>query len=210
MKEDFIVRSEKEKMLAEGLYHPGADELVSIRKNARKLVREINQTHEDEHEKRATLVKQLFGGHKKAVYLEPPFHCDYGENITVGENFYANFDCIMLDVASITIGDNVMFGPRATLCTATHPIDAAVRNSNVELAKAIHIGNNVWFGANVTVNPGVSIGDNVVVGSGAVVTKNIPSNVVAAGNPCKILRDITLEEQAYWQRQHQEYLEECK
>lgn len=210
MEENFVVRSEKEKMLAEGLYNPGDVELTSLRKNARKLVRKINQTNEDQYEKRATLVKQLFGNHKKAVYVEPPFHCDYGENITVGDNFYANFDCIMLDVAPITIGDNVMFGPRATLCTATHPIDATIRNSGVELAKAIYIGNNVWFGANVTVNPGVMIGDNVVVGSGSVVTKNIPSNVVAVGNPCRVLRDITPEERAYWQRQHQEYLEECK
>lgn len=127
------------------------------------------------------------------------------ENISIGENFYANYDCIIIDVCNVNIGNNVFLAPRVCIYTAAHPIDAEVRNTGLEYGKEINIGNNVWICGNVVINPGVTIGDNVVIGSGAVVTKNIPSDVVAAGNPCKVIRKITGEDKLKWHKLAQEY-----
>ena len=137
--------------------------------------------------------------------MQPNLRIDYGKNITIGSNFYANFDCVLIDVAAITIGDNVMFGPRVCLYTAGHPIDPVVRNSGLEFGKSITIGNNVWIGGSSVVNPGVTIGDNVIIGSGSVVTKDILANTIAVGNPCRVMREITHEDQVFWEAQQAEY-----
>ncbi|SFH84553.1 sugar O-acetyltransferase [Pisciglobus halotolerans] len=202
------MRTEKEKMLAEELYIANDEELKRDSKRGRKLLRQINQTTEDETKQRLTLLKELFKQTGESIYVEPPFYCDYGSNITIGENFYANTHCIILDVANVRIGSNVQFGPRVGLYTAGHPIDAAVRNSGLEFGKEIEIGDNVWIGANTTVNPGVKIGNNTVIGSGSVVTKDIPSDVIAVGNPCHVLREINEEDKVYWEKLQAAYEEE--
>ncbi len=132
------------------------------------------------------------------MYIEAPFHCDYGKNIEVGDFFFVNYNCVILDVGKVTIGNNVQFAPNVSLYTAGHPIHPDSRNSGYEYGIGITIGNNVWLGGNVVVNPGVHIGNNVVVGSGSVVTKDIPDNVVAVGNPCRIIRKITEEDRKYY------------
>ena len=159
----------------------------------------------DEKEKRTEIIKELLGKTGDKVYFELPFRCDYGNHITVGENFYANFDCIMLDVAPITIGDNVLFGPRVGVYTASHPIDAEVRVSGLEFGTPITIGSNVWVGGDVVINPGVTIGDNVIIGSGSVVTKSIPEGVIAAGNPCRVIRSVNEEDAKYWSELKETY-----
>ena len=130
--------------------------------------------------------------------MESPFYCDYGSNIEVGENFYANFNCTILDVAKVVIGKNVMFAPNVSIYTAGHPIHPDSRNSGYEYGIGVTIGNNVWVGGNATINPGVHIGDNVVIGAGSVVTKDIEANSIAVGNPCKVLRKITEEDKKYY------------
>ncbi len=204
------MKTEKEKMLAEGLYNAGHLSLVEERRRARQLTRLFNQTTEEQKTYRVELLKQLFKQTGEKLYIEPTFKCDYGKNITIGENFYANFDCIILDVAEVEIGNNVLFAPKVGLYTASHPIDATVRNSGLELGKRIKIGNNVWMGANASVNPGVTIGDNTIIGSGSVVTKNIPANVIATGNPCKVIRSITEEDQRQWQEAEDAYWRELE
>jgi maltose O-acetyltransferase len=136
-------------------------------------------------------LKQLFKSTGDNIYIEPPFRTDYGCNTSIGENFYANYDCIILDVCSVTIGRNVFFAPRVCIYTAAHPIDAAVRNSLLEFGRPVSIGDDVGVGGNVVVNPGVKIGSNVVIGSASVVVKDIPDGVIAAGNPAKVIREIT-------------------
>ena len=139
----------------------------------------------------AKIIKKLLGKTKNSFTITAPFWCDYGYNIVIGENFYANHNCIILDAANITFGDNVFIGPNCGFYTSGHPIDFERRNQGLEYAWPIQVGSNVWFGGGVQVLPGITIGSNVVIGSGSVVTKNIPDNVVCAGNPCKILRNIT-------------------
>ncbi|CAM3258241.1 sugar O-acetyltransferase [Vagococcus fessus] len=204
----YKMRTEKEKMLAGDMYMANDQELRDDFFACRHLTRLFNQTKETELEERTKLLKKLLKNTGSEFYIEPPFRCDYGKNISIGENFYANFDCIMLDVANITIGDNVMFAPRVSLFTAGHPLDAEIRNSGLEFGSEIKIGNNVWIGGNTTVNPGVTIGNNVVIGSGSVVTKDIPENSIAAGNPCRVLRDVSDEDKKYWQDKHTMYWEE--
>ena len=182
------VKSEKEKMIAGEMYRAGDAELRAGRENARKLIRQFNQS-EDKVE-RFNLIKNLFGNFEEGSFIEPNLRVDYGYNIHVGANFYANFDCTFLDVCPITIGDNVMFAPGVQLYTATHPIDPVERNSGLEYAKPITIGNNVWIGGSAIVVPGVTLGDNVVVAAGAVVTKSFPDNVVIGGNPARVIKEI--------------------
>lgn len=197
--------TEKEKMLAGKLYVAFDEELKKDSKRARKLVRLFNQTTEEQLEDRTELLKELFESVGKNIYIEPTFRCDYGCHISIGDNFFANYDCIILDVCKVTIGNNVFFGPRVCLCTATHPIDAEVRNTGLEYGKPIYIGDNVWIGMNTIVNPGVEIGNNSIIGAGSVVTKNIPNDVIAVGNPCRILRKITEEDKTYWKKVKEEY-----
>jgi Acetyltransferase (isoleucine patch superfamily) len=197
-----------ERMISGDLYDPKKIKGKNSSKKGRSLAQKINQTSIDDYDKIVALEKELFCTEAKNIYVNPPLYVDYGYNIKIGENFYANMDCIFLDVAPITIGNNVMFGPRVSLITASHPLDPEVRVRGLECASAINIGDNVWLGANVTVNPGVSIGKNTIIGSGSVVTKDIPDNVVAAGNPAKVLRKLTQEDKDYWESKEVDYHKE--
>ncbi len=197
--------TEREKMLSGRLYRADDEELLEARLRARKLTHAYNATGPEEGERRRELLGELFGQTGERIYIEPTFRCDYGANIRVGEGFYANFDCIILDVAPVTIGRNVFFAPRVGVYTAAHPIDAGVRAEGLEFGKAVTIGDDVWVGGNVVINPGVTIGSGVVIGSGSVVTRDIPSHVVAVGNPCRVLRPITQKDRDYWLRLREEY-----
>jgi maltose O-acetyltransferase len=199
--------TEKERMLSGKLYMATDSELGKDSAKGRKLIRLFNQTTEEQGRYRIELLKDLFEKTGEKLYIEPPFHCDYGCNIMIGENFYANYDCIIIDVCKVKIGNNVFFGPRVGIYTATHPIDAAVRNTLLESGKPITIGNDVWVGGNVIINPGITIGNNVVIGSGSVITKNIPDNVIAAGNPGKVLREINETDKKYWEEKRKEYMD---
>lgn len=148
---------------------------------------------------------KLFAHMGKECYIEPSFYCDYGTNIHVGDYFYANTGLIVLDQCDVIIGDHAFLGPRVNIYCACHPIDAMIRNAGVELGKPVTIGDNVWIGGNTVINPGVTIGSNVVIGSGAVVTKDIPDGVIAAGNPCKVIRPITEKDKQYWLEQVKEF-----
>lgn len=200
--------SEKERMLSGRLYLAQGKELRAMRQKGQQLLRLFNGTTEEEKEYRTQLLKKIFGKVANDVYIEPTLRVDYGQNITIGSQFYANFDCVMIDVAPITIGNNVMFGPRVCLYTAGHPIDPTVRNSGLEFGTPITIGNNVWIGGSAVINPGVTIGDNVIIGSGSVVTKSIPANTVAVGNPCRVIRDITHKDKAFWEEKQAAYWSE--
>ena len=203
------MKTMKERMLTGDLYIPSLTEgLRDLSIKGKKLAQQYNRLDFDDFEGRRAVLKQLFGKTGEKIYMEQPVYVDYGVHTTIGEGFYANFDCTLLDVAPITIGDNCMFGPHVSLVTPGHPTDAETRNAGPEFGIPITIGNSVWLGANVTVNPGVTIGDNTVIGSGSVVTKDIPSNVIAVGNPCRVLREITEEEKAEWREKHQELLDE--
>ena len=197
--------TEKELMLSEQLYIANDAELAKDNAKARKLTRLINTATEAQVEYRLELFRELFGSIGNTFWIEPPFHTDYGCNTYIGDNFYANYDCIFIDVAKIDIGKNVFFGPRVCLYTAGHPIDAEIRNKQLEYGKNIKIGNDVWVGGNTVINPGVTIGNNVVIGSGSVVTKDIPDGVIAAGVPCRVIRRITGEDTAYWKKQAEAY-----
>lgn len=184
------MRTEKEKMLAGEMYNSADAQLVKDREYARRQVRIYNETSETEGEKRTQLLRELFGSTGENVYIEPNIRVDYGYNIFVGENFSANFDCVILDVCEVRFGDNCMLAPGVHVYTATHPLDPTERNSGKEYAKPIIFGDNVWIGGSAVINPGVSIGDNVVIASGSVVTKDVPNNVVVGGNPAKIIKKI--------------------
>ncbi len=162
------------------------------------LLRSFNRSLPFNAPKEYILFKLLGMKHGKSIYIEPPFRCDYGKHIEIGDNFYANSGCIIIDVATVKIGDNVMLGPNVAIITAGHPIHYAVRNTKYEYGIPITIGNNVWIGANVVILPGANIGDNTVIGAGSVVTKDIPSNVVAVGNPCKPIKIIKDEDKQYY------------
>lgn len=190
--------TEKEKMLAGKPYLAFGEELSNERQHAKVLNYELNQLHPLDLEKRQDILKKLLGKTGETFYVEPPFRCDYGYNIEIGENFYSNYNCTILDCAKVTIGNNVMFAPNVSLFTAGHPIHSEPRNEGIEYAFPITIGDNVWIGGNVVVNPGVSIGENCVIGSGSVVTKDIPANSIAVGNPCRVIKEITDEDKAYY------------
>lgn len=183
--------SEKEKMLVGELYDPTDDELVQLRLNARLLTEELNATSVACQDKRVEIIKRLFGTTGDNIYIESSFNCDYGANIHVGDNFYANFGCVILDVAEVKFGKNCLLAPQVGIYTATHPLDPIERNSGLECAKPITIGDNCWIGGHAVINPGVTLGDNVVVASGAVVTKSFGNNVVIGGNPAKVLKEIS-------------------
>lgn len=200
--------TDKERMLKGELYIPAADpQLAEDCARSRRITRMYNATTEADVETREELIRELLGGTGAHFYIEPPFRCDYGSNIYIGDYFYSNFDCIILDVCEVHIGDHVMFGPRVGVYTAEHPIDPEVRAEALEYGKPVTIGNHVWVGANVVINPGVHIGDNAVIGSGSVVTKDIPDMVVAAGNPCQVIRAITEEDRKYWKKKKDQYYE---
>ena len=182
--------TEKVKMITGENYLASDQELVNDRLACRERLQRLNSSISTSSEWRNAIDALL--PHANGAYLEPPFYCDYGYNIKAGKNFYTNFNCIILDVAPVTIGDNVLFAPNVQIYTAGHPLDVKSRvEQGVEFGKPISIGNNVWLGGGVIVCPGVSIGENSVIGAGSVVTKNIPSNVIAVGNPCRVISTIS-------------------
>lgn len=182
--------SEKLKMLAGELYRSADDTLFNERLAARRLCHQYNATIEIQSSEQDVILSKLLGTKPTGVHIEPLFRCDYGYNIHLGENFYSNFDLVILDVCEVRIGRNCMIGPRVSICTATHPLDAEVRNSGVELGASISIGDNVWIGAHAVINPGVTLGNNVVVASGAIVSKSFGDNVVIAGVPAKVIKKL--------------------
>jgi len=183
-------KTEKEIMLEGGMYLPEDPELVAERNTARLLFQQYNTTTDNDSEQRQSILKQLLGSNAESVKIEPPFYCDYGYNILLGKNCFFNFDCVILDVCRVYIGDNLMAAPKVQIYTATHPLEATLRNSGRELGEEVKIGNNVWLGGGCIICPGVTIGDNTTIGAGSVVTRDIPSNVFAAGNPCKVIKTI--------------------
>lgn len=184
--------SEREKMLSGQLYNAMDAELVAGRRRARDLLGRFNTTADAEIDLRRDICTSLFGA-VGSVIIEPPFYCDYGTNIYIGERVFFNFDCVVLDPAEVHIGDDVLFGPAVQIYTATHPMQAHVRRQGLESALPVHIGSNVWVGGGAIVCPGVRIGDGSVIGAGAVVTRDIPAGVFAAGNPCRLIREIEQE-----------------
>ena len=186
--------TEKEKMAAGLLYDANYDrELMEARTRCKDICHEFNSLYPSEEEKQKGLLKGLLGKTGEEFRVTAPFWCDYGFNIELGENFYVNHNCVILDCAKVTFGDNVFVGPDCGFYTAGHPIDAKQRNQGLEYARPIHVGANVWIGGGVRVLPGVSIGEGAVIGSGSVVTKDIPPRVIAAGNPCRVIREIKEE-----------------
>ena len=184
--------TEKEKMLKGMIYDAACDtQLLEERMKCKELCRDYNDLRPSDTTGRESLLRLILGTVKGSLLVEQPFYCDYGYNVHVGDNFYANYNLVILDEAPVTFGDNVFVAPNCGFYTAGHPLDATERNKGLEYARPITVGNNVWFGANVTVLPGVIIGDNCVIGAGSVVNKDIPAGTVAAGNPCKVIKSIT-------------------
>ena len=183
------MRTEKEKMLAGELYDPLDPELCRERQHCRELCKRLNDSHEQQQEERRRILTQLFGAETDA-WVQPPFFCDYGTNIRLGSKVFFNFNCVVLDVTQVTIGSNVLFGPSVQVYTATHPLEADKRRQWLEFAKPVTIGSDVWVGGGAIICPGVSIGERSVIGAGSVVTRNVPAGVLAAGNPCKVIRSL--------------------
>ena len=189
-KEAEMDKTEKQKMLAGELYRSTDSELVAQRQSARRLTRLYNSTTEQEQERRSQILFELFGAAGLTIEIEPPFYCDYGSNIFAGDGFYMNFGCVILDCNRVDIGEKVMCGPAVQIYTATHPTDPEVRLSGLEFAAPVQIGNNVWIGGGAIICPGVTIGDDTTIAAGSVVVKDIPARVVAAGNPCRVIRHL--------------------
>lgn len=183
-------RSERQKMLAGEPYVAADPELVAARKRARRLTRLFNQSTEEELAEREALLRELFGSAGARLEIEPPFRCDYGTHIHVGDGFYMNFGGVILDCAEVRIGKNVLCGPGVHIYAATHPLEAAERVKGPELARPVAIGDNVWLGGGTIICPGVTIGDNTTIGAGSVVARDVPANVFAAGNPCRVVREL--------------------
>jgi maltose O-acetyltransferase len=185
-----MMQREMEKMLAGELYDPLDRELVRARERARDLCTDLNATREKDQDARRRILAELFGSGGDSVWMQPPFYCDYGSNILLGERVFFNFNCVVLDVCRVAVGDFTMFGPAVQIYTATHPMNAELRRKQ-EFAKPITIGPDVWVGGGAIICPGVTIGAKTVIGAGSVVTRDIPPGVFAAGNPCRVIREIT-------------------
>lgn len=186
--------TEREKMITGQTYQAWDTELVEGRQRAKRLLFAYNTLAPDALEQREALLRQLLGGMGENCWIEPPFYCDYGANFTVGADFYANYHCVVLDCAPVTVGNHVMLGPGVQIFTACHPLDAKSRNAGVEFAKPIVIGDDVWIGGGAILLPGVTVGSGTVVGAGSVVTRDLPPGVLAVGNPCRVLRPIAKEQ----------------
>jgi len=183
------MRTERDKMLAGELYDPMDPELVAARVRARDLCQALNGTRESEQEERRRILTELFGSGGRQVWMQPPFYCDYGSNIHLGERVFFNFNCVVIDVCAVRVGDFTLFGPAVQIYTATHPLEAELRRTR-EFAKPITIGSDVWVGGAAVICPGVTIGSRSVIGAGSVVTRDIPDDVFAAGNPCRVIRSL--------------------
>lgn len=177
-------------MLAGDLYNALDEQLSAERTKARMLIQKLNTTSADNSEPIEEVLKELIPKAGKDLWIQPPFYCDYGYNIVVGEKVFFNFNCVVLDVMKVTIGSRTLFGPNVQIYTATHPINFKERATGLEYAKPVTIGEDVWVGGSAVICPGVTIGNRVVIGAGSVVTKDIPDDVFAAGNPCRVIRKI--------------------
>lgn len=180
----------------------GDDQVFADMVECKKKLKKLNSLDRWEYEQINSAAKEVIPN-SKSMFVIPPFYCEYGSHIKIGKNFFANYNCVMIDVAKINIGDNCMFGPNVSVYTAGHPVHPDTRNSGYEYGKGVTIGNNVWIGGGVTIVPGIHIGDNVVIGAGSVVTSDIPDMVVAAGNPCKVIRQITDEDRRYYYKREE-------
>jgi maltose O-acetyltransferase len=176
-------------MLAGEPYDPLDAELIAARERARDLCRDLNDTRESQQAERRRITQDLFGTGGDTVWMQPPFHCDYGSNIYLGARVFFNFNCIVLDVCEVRIGDYTLFGPGVQILTPLHPFDAALRRER-ELGKPVHVGADVWVGAGALILAGVRVGPRSVIGAGSVVTRDIPEDVFAAGNPCRVIRAV--------------------
>jgi acetyltransferase-like isoleucine patch superfamily enzyme len=192
--------TQKERMLANLPYKAWLDGLKEEREENSKRIYEYNNLPPEEWDRRPELLGKILGKMGKDVHIKTPFHCDYGYNIEVGDNFFSNYNLVVLDVGKVRIGDNVQMAPNVSIYTAGHPVHPDSRRSGYEYGIDVTIGNDVWIGGNVCILPGVTIGDNAVVGAGSVVTKDIPANVVAAGNPCRVIREITEADRDFYFR----------
>ena len=177
-------------MLAGELYDPLDARLSAERRRARLLCKALNDTRDDEQDERARLIKELIPSSGGGAWIEPPFYCDYGTNITLGEKVFFNFNCVVLDVCRVLIGSRVLFGPGVQVYAATHPLGASERATGLESGKAVEIGDDVWVGGGAVICPGVRVGARSVIGAGSVVTRDVPEGVLAAGNPCRVIREI--------------------
>lgn len=186
----FTCMTEKEKMLNGELYLASDRELQKLRLEAQRNCFRYNQVDPKHHKERKSILRNLLGSTDALFCIEQPFYCDYGFNISIGNNFFSNYHFTVLDCAKVTIGNNVMIGPNVSIFTVNHPLHFQERLSGLEYALPVTIKDNVWIGGNTIINPNVTIGENSVIGSGSVVTKDIPANVLAFGNPCKVIREI--------------------
>ena len=190
--------NQKERMLAGLPYKAWLDGLSEERMENKKRIYRYNSLSPEQGEEQAALIKEIIGKCGENIWIETPFHCDYGWNIEVGENFFANYNLTILDVGKVVIGKNAQIAPNVSIYTAGHPVHPDSRNTGYEYGIGVTIGDNVWLGGNTVINPGVTIGNNVVIGAGSVVTKNLPDDVIAVGNPCRVLRKITEEDRKYY------------
>ena len=184
------MKTERQKMLVGELYDPMDGELVTLRRQARELCASLNATRDADAEERRRILRELFGAGGDTVWLQPPFFCDYGANIELGERVFFNFNCIVLDVCPVRIGSFTLFGPAVQILTPLHPFDAELRRKQ-EYGKPVEIGADVWVGGGAVILAGVRIGSRAVIGAGSVVTRDVPAGVFAAGNPCRVIREIT-------------------
>lgn len=202
--------NQKERMLANLPYKAWLDGLSEERSENAKRIYEYNNLPPERWNERTVLLKKILGKTGESINIQPPFRCDYGYNIEVGENFFANYNLIVLDVGKVRIGNNVQIAPNEAIYTAGHPLHPDSRNSGYEYGIDIEIGDNVWIGGNTCIMPGVKIGKNVVIGGGSVVTKDIPDNMIAVGNPCKVIREITEADRDYYYRDRKFDVEDYK
>ncbi len=189
---------QKERMLAGLPYKAWLDGLTEEREACKRLIYELNHLPPERRREIPAILKRLLGKTGETVWIEPPFHCDYGYNIEVGENFGANYNLTVLDVGKVTIGDNVLIAPNVSIYTAGHPVHPVSRASGYEYGIPVTIGSDVWIGGSAVILPGVTVGDGSVIGAGSVVTRDVPANVIAAGNPCRVIREITDRDRDYY------------
>lgn len=199
MEKGIIIMTERERMDKGLIYDPVDDAIIAEQNSYLELLYDFNSTRPSELEKRSELLKKMFGKIGDDCYIEPPFHANWGgKHVFMGDKVYANFNLTLVDDGNIFIGDKVMFGPNVTVATANHPILPELRERMLQYNKDVHIGNNVWIGAGVIIVPGISIGENSVIGAGSIVTKDIPENVVAVENPCRVIREIGEHDRKYF------------